>query len=250
MALRNISIPIPESRITYKKTASSEARYVYHIVRRYRNAQGTPTGEEKLIGKEDLQRPGRMIPNDNYTHYYPEPTDVINLDGPTKVLDAGHTALLRLRAHKLNLVSCLKQVFPDTYEQLLMTAIYMCCEGNVMMNFDLFQDQSLLAKGVRLRPQQCSEMFADISWQNRMDFFHLWTEQVVPKGETIAYDVTSLSTYAKIDAEFGYNRDHEALAQLNIGFLYGTSTPSRKKNPQNNQSSPESDANHSVCCVS
>ena len=56
-----------------------------------------------------------MIPNDNYCLYYPEPTDVINLDGPTKGLDARHTALLRLRAHKLHLVSCLKQVFPDIY---------------------------------------------------------------------------------------------------------------------------------------
>ena len=43
------------------------------------------------------------------------------------------------------------------------------------------------------------------------------------KGEYIAYDVTSVSTYSGgiSEAEWGYNRDKEKLPQINLGMYFG-----------------------------
>jgi transposase len=55
-----------------------------------------------------------------------------------------------------------------------------------------------------------------------MDFFRTWIYARDP-SEYIAYDVTSVSSYAKgIEAlEWGYNRDKESLPQLNFAMYYG-----------------------------
>lgn len=101
----------------------------------------------------------------------------------------------------------------------------MVCEGNVMMNLDLFTQESLLSSRVRLNSQRSSELFAAISEEQRFRFFKLWTARHKDEEQTLAYDVTSVSTYAEIQlAEYGYNRDQETLPHLNIGMLYGTRT--------------------------
>jgi transposase len=55
-----------------------------------------------------------------------------------------------------------------------------------------------------------------------MDFFRAWVNARQQK-EYIAYDVTSLSSYSRGSsmAEYGYNRDHESLPQVNYGMYYG-----------------------------
>ncbi|MDR1903196.1 MAG: hypothetical protein LBQ88_13070 [Treponema sp.] len=62
-----------------------------------------------------------------------------------------------------------------------------------------------------------------------MAFFRKWVA-VNGGGEGalsayVAYAVTSIPTYARgIDhAEWGYNRDHETLRQINIGMFFGES---------------------------
>ena len=55
-----------------------------------------------------------------------------------------------------------------------------------------------------------------------MTFFRAWAHEH-GRGQYLAYDVTSFSTYAKgiTDAEWGYNRDGEKLPQINLGCYYG-----------------------------
>jgi ATP-binding cassette subfamily B multidrug efflux pump len=52
MFRKNYIVPIPKERVGFKKSGDPNARYVYYITRRYRNKNGTPTCDEKLIGKE------------------------------------------------------------------------------------------------------------------------------------------------------------------------------------------------------
>ncbi|WFF73326.1 transposase [Proteiniclasticum sp. QWL-01] len=225
MAMLNISIPIPTERITYKKDGPDKPRRVYHVEKRYRNALGTPTAKEVAIGKEDPTRPGWMIPNERFTEFYPLPVDAISLTPPQEVLAAGHIALLWQRAEAIGLTKALQQVFPLQAQELLAMAIYMVCEGNVMMNLDLFIRESLLSTRLSLNSQRSSELFAQISEEQRFRFFKLWSAFHKDEEQTLAYDVTSISTYAEIQmAEYGYNRDQETLPQLNIGMLYGTKT--------------------------
>ncbi len=223
MALLNISIPIPDERITFKKAREGKARYVYHVVKRYRNKHGTPTAKEMMIGKEDPDRQGRMMPNENFTKYYPMPHDVISLAPKNDVWEAGHMAFFKMRAEKIGLVSALERAFPAMYEELLLIAIYMACEGNVMMNMDYFLQSSLVPRNLVVSPQRTSDVFAELTVDKQMAFFSIWKDSALREGETVAYDVTSLSTYADLPlAEYGYNRDRESLPQLNVGVLYGT----------------------------
>ncbi|MFZ2258622.1 MAG: transposase [Clostridiaceae bacterium] len=225
MAMMSISIPIPTERITFKKVGAGKPRRVYHVEKRYRNAKGTPTAKEVSIGKEDPTRPGWMIPNDRFQEFYPLPQDVISLTPPQEVLAAGHIALLWRRAESLGLKEILSQIFPEQAQELLSLAIYMACEGNVMMNLDLFVQETLLSTRVNLNSQQSSELFATINEEQRLQFFKLWSARHKDEEQTLAYDVTSISTHAQIPmAEYGYNRDQETLPQLNIGMIYGTMT--------------------------
>ena len=225
MAMLNISIPIPAERITFKKAGAGKPRRVYHVEKRYRNALGTPTAKEVAIGKEDPERPGRMSPNDRFQEFYDMPGDLISMTPPNQVLAAGHIALLWKRAEAIGMIEILQQVFPEQVQELVSLAIYMVCEGNVMMNVDLFIRESLLSSRVSLNSQRSSELFSAITEEQRFRFFKLWTARHKEAEQTLAYDVTSISTYADMPmAEYGYNRDQETLPQLNIGMLYGTKT--------------------------
>lgn len=225
MAMLSISVPIPKERVTYKKDKNGKPRRIYHVEKRYRNEHGTPTAREVAIGKEDPAHPGRMIPNERFKDFYSMPKDVIPLTAAQTVLMAGQIILLWNRAESLGLLDILDAVFSDKAQELLSAAIYMACEGNVMMNLDLFIKESLLSDKVQLNSQRSSELFAAINDEQRMLFFEKWIARHKRKEQALAYDVTSISTYGDLaKAEYGYNRDKETLPQLNIGLIHGSKT--------------------------
>nr|NGX62225.1 hypothetical protein [Chlamydiota bacterium] len=70
--------------------------------------------------------------------------------------------------------------------------------------------------------QRVSDLLRDISEDERQHFLGLWLEQVLEE-EYLCYDITSVSPYAKhnADTHFGYNRDNESLEQINLAMLFG-----------------------------
>lgn len=222
MSRKNYAVPIPKEKISFKKSSDPNARYVYYVTRRYRNKNGTPTSDEKLIGKEDPNQLGWMIPNKNYALFFPDSKEVRPLTLPTKVKQAGQGMLLTMLAENLGLRNLLEEMFPESWRSFLMSAIYMVCEGNVMMNTDFFWDEIQVPKDFNLSSQKISSLFASVTEEKLLRFFKDWSKLILKHGETVAYDVTSVSTYANLEiGEYGYNRDHESLPQVNFGLLYG-----------------------------
>jgi len=84
------------------------------------------------------------------------------------------------------------------------------------------QDETAISFTDRFDDQYCSKLFASIAYEERMRFFKEWV-RYRSEREYIAYDITSISTYSKGTdlAEWGYNRDGENLAQVNMGMFYG-----------------------------
>ena len=223
MSRKNYAVPIPKEKISFKKSSDPNARYVYYVTRRYRNKNGTPTSDEKLIGKEDPNQLGWMIPNKNYALFFPDSKEVRPLTLPTKVKQAGQGMLLTMLAENLGLRNLLEEMFPKSWRSFLMSAIYMVCEGNVMMNTDFFWDEIQVPKDFNLSSQKISSLFASVTEEKLLRFFKDWSKLILKHGETVAYDVTSVSTYANLEiGEYGYNRDHESLPQVNFGLLYGS----------------------------
>lgn len=80
-----------------------------------------------------------------------------------------------------------------------------------------------------LAPQRISELFSSIDKDDMNHFFKKWIKHSNTE-DYIAYDVTSISTYSNgiIEDEYdGYNRDHDNLAQINLGMF----TPTKTKLP-------------------
>jgi len=227
MTLRNDPVPMPGKKITYKKGKNGTI-YVYLTLRAYRNKDGKATSDETAIGKKDPDT-GMLIPNTRYFDLFPgangmkhEHITPVKPTSPSRVESYGTTHFLMEIAREIGLQKILLKCFPHNWQQILAAAFYMICEGNVMMYINDWYDETHVSFANRMNDQQCSTLFADISFDERMNFFKEWI-QLRTEQEYIAYDVTSVSTYSKgIDlAERGYNRDHEKIPQVNIGMYYG-----------------------------
>ena len=224
MALKSNPVPMPTDKVSLKKVNRTE--YVYYSVRSYRNDKGKPTSDEVSIGKKD-QETGMLIPNRRYFELYQED----NVEGyekkdslvVTKVGSFGTVYTLMNIAEAIGLQKVLEKCFPMTWCNILYAAFYMICYGNVMMYIEDWFDETDQLLVDRIDDQQCSRMFASITFGERIDFFKTWVK-FRTENEYIVYDVTSVSTYSSgIDiAEWGYNRDDENLMQVNLGMFYGT----------------------------
>jgi len=220
MALnRNNQVPLPERGIV--KYKSKDATYVYYITRIYRNEKGKPTNDRVSIGKID-EETGMLIPNRNYYEIYPSPDSLPRQSEIESIKSCGVTYAIDGLLNELGLVEIMRKKFPKLADQIIALAEYILCEGNVMSYYEDWYDEVYPHGDVRLGSADISRIFQAIDYKSRMDFFRTWIYARNP-SEYIAYDVTSVSSYAKrIEAlEWGYNRDKESLPQLNFAMYYG-----------------------------
>jgi transposase len=211
---------MPEKKITYKK-AINETIYVYYTLRAYRNKDGKPTSDEVAIGKKD-KATGALIPNKRYYEIFQE-TKIDTV--PRSVRSCGNTTTLMEIAKQTGLLKILEACFPANWNRILACAFYILCEGNVMMYVEDWFDETKVPFAERMNDVDCSKLFASITEEERIRFFIEWLRCRGEK-EYIAYDVSSISTYSRnIDiAEWGYNRDHDSLPQMNLGMYYGVTS--------------------------
>ena len=217
MGIKHQTVPMPKKKITYKKGPRGTL-YVYYTLRAYRNAQGKPTSDEVSIGKKDFET-GGLIPNANYFKHVPEP---VIAEIPKKIKSYGNSYILYDLAKKLGIERILRNCFEDDWQLIMTIACYMICEGNVMMYLPDWCDTTYTILPKNHETIKSSELFSQISYESRLKFFSEWIK-LRREQEYIAYDVTSISTHATgIDiAEWGYNRDKESLAQINLGMYLG-----------------------------
>ncbi|MCX7747327.1 MAG: transposase [Clostridia bacterium] len=226
----NIKVPMPTERIVIRKL--KDIYYVYYRTRAYRNAKGQPTNDTVLIGKKDLES-GMLIPNKKYYEIYDiKPMDTIESNEkaeneliPETILDYGNNYLLDHLLEKYDVNSTLKYAFPDLYKEIATLAKYMLCEGNVYYYCEDWCDKTHTGLPKSISSQKSSEICKSISLKQRTKFFKRWI-YAREKEEYLAYDITSISSYStgNDNVEWGYNRDEEALPQINMGMIFGEST--------------------------
>lgn len=220
MALsRDLRVPLPKHGIIkYKR---KDAIYVYHITRIYRNEKGKPTNDRVSIGKID-EETGMLIPNRNYYDFYASPGRQSIQTEIETIKSYGVTYTIDGLLNELGLIEIMKRKFPKYSEQIIALAEYMICEGNIMSHYEDWVDEVYPHGNIKLGSADISRIFQSIDYKSRMDFFKTWI-YARKQSEYIAYDVTSVSSYAKgIEAlEWGYNRDKENLPQINFAMYYG-----------------------------
>ena len=114
-------------------------------------------------------------------------------------------------------------------KDILSLAWYLASEGSALSDSDSWLDYYENPRGSTMSSQDVSRLLDSIDYDGMMTFYKLWLKEAVKgaaKTDKILYDLTSISYYgSSIDAaEYGYNRDHEALPQVNYALLCIRST--------------------------
>ena len=126
--------------------------------------------------------------------------------------------------------SILEKSFGESMmKDILSLAWYLASEGNALSDSDSWLDYYENPRGSTMSSQDVSRLLDGINYDGMMTFYKLWLKEAVKgaiKTDKILYGLTSISYYgSSIDAaEYGYNRDHEGLPQVNYALLCIRST--------------------------
>ena len=216
-------VDMPTKGVSINRSANKAIPYVYHIGKGYRNEYGKPTSKKVLIGKLDEEE-HKLIPNARYFEIYggtPQKQVDSNAEVQT-VQDFGHYYLLDAIIHQYRLDEIMRNIFGDASEELLLLAIYTALEGSVLSYCEDWCENTYLFNNQRLTSQRISVLLNEVTEKKKADFFKAWMYAREPH-EYFAYDVTSIYSYSRGNesVEYGYNRDKEALPQINLAMFYG-----------------------------
>jgi transposase len=126
--------------------------------------------------------------------------------------------------------SILEKSFGDKRANDVMSlAWYVASEGNALSDSDSWLDYYENPRGSTMTSQDVTRLLDSIDYDGMMTFYKLWFKEIVAgaaKKDKVLYDLTSISYYGSgIDAaEYGHNRDHEDLPQVNYALLCLRST--------------------------
>lgn len=215
-----VDLPV-EKGIKVKKAGEKKEEYVYKVIQYFRNQDHKPRTKSIMIGKYDPPT-GKMSPNKNYYAYY----GISPLAQSGRSLSFGLVFALTEAAVDLKLYGILSPIFGDkAASEILVASIYTLQCGNVMDGIDDWCEKHETALDGPLTSQSTSELFARIREPMRRSFFEAWIDASFTRG-SVCYDVTSVSSYSDHlpMVERGYNRDHDDLAQFNLGLFCDEAT--------------------------
>lgn len=208
-------------------------QYIY-LAEGYRNENGQPRQKRKSIGKidpitgqkiykpeylEQLKRSGIQIPME-----CTESEKLFSVEDIRKssVRSYGAYYLYRKISERNGLIPALKESLPGCWMEYFTLACYMISTGDPLMYCkDWLVDMESYPVG-SLSSQRISELLMDLPAEGREAFYKGWYA-VHDDKEYLALDITSESSYSELieDVEWGYNRDHERLPQINLCMMMG-----------------------------
>ncbi len=135
----------------------------------------------------------------------------------------GNIFLLNWIAEKIGLKNIIEKCFPAHHKELLALAFYEISEGSPLYLFPYWLEENHLPRVRKMESSSISKFCEEIgrSQQQKLNFQEEWLSHLQPV-DALFYDITSISSYSSnIEfVEWGYNRDHENLAQLNMGVVF------------------------------
>lgn len=135
----------------------------------------------------------------------------------------GSVFLLKYLSEKIGLKKVLSKIFPDDFDNILNLCYHQITDETPDYLFNYWFEQNFLPSSKKMSSSKISELYSKIG-SSQVDiklFIKDWIKHLNPIN-TIYYDITSISSYSTNNdfIEWGYNRDGENLAQLNLGLLY------------------------------
>jgi hypothetical protein len=138
------------------------------------------------------------------------------------IKDYGASYFLEAIARKIGLIEILARSLPDCWEEVFMLACYLIASDKPVMYCDDWIESNESMEVGRMSSQRVSDLLAGFGYGERNSFYKAWHKHI-REQEYIALDITSVSSYSRqmTEVEWGYNRDHEDLPQINICMLFG-----------------------------
>ncbi len=192
--------------------------YVYEVTSAWDKEKKQPRNKQVCIGKIDPQT-GEFIPSkrlnpDQAVARDPAVTATTKIVGPTMLLDS--------ITSELGLDKILKACFPKAYQQILCMAYYLTARGGSLSHCEPWSKSHVQPYNGILSSQRISEILRSIDADGQQTFFAKWGKRVL-ENDYLCYDITSISSYGELNeyVKYGYNRDGDKLAQINLALLFG-----------------------------
>ena len=138
-----------------------------------------------------------------------------------KIIHPGPQLVFESITQRYGIDSRLSRAFgKELATDILSLAWYITSEGNALSNNDSWLDYFENPKGRGFSSQEISRLLDLIDYDGIMTFYKLWLEGFI-ETDKVLYDLTSISYYGGgINiADWGYNRDHDDLPQVNYALL-------------------------------
>ena len=202
-----------------KKTGVS---YVYEYTSYWDKEKKQGRNKQVCIGKIDPVS-GEIIPSKRFAS--PGVSSQVALDDESITATAqivGPSLILDSISERLGLRKLLKSCFPQTYQQIMAMAYYLVVEGGALSFCSTWCKSHAPALATSLSSQRISEVLLSITTDQKQTFLNRWMKEIL-EDDYLCYDMTSISSYSQINEyiKYGYNRDGEALPQLNLAVLFG-----------------------------
>ena len=205
--------------IIYQKDKRSGITYAYESISYWDKEKKQSRAKRRLIGR--VAEDGTIVPTDGRGK-----RKKTVMKEEFKRSFYGATYLLDAIGKKIGLIEDLKRSFGEKYKQILSIVYYIILEADAPLF--RFEKWSILHKhpyGKNIPSQRSSELFASITEKDKLHFLSLWGRHRKDK-EFWVYDTTSISSYSKglKQIQYGYNKENDNLAQLNLAIVFGESS--------------------------
>lgn len=195
--------------------------YVFEAVAQWDTEKQQSRQKRIYIGKKDSVT-GEFLPNKKYYELYGEDARLENIQTSSivKSVDFGNIYLMDRAASACGLKQVLADCFPDCWKEILTCAMHSCSENEALYLCEEWAYNSCVP--VIPVSQRISKLLKELDEDSRMKFYRKWAELRGEK-EYLALDISSISSWSELInyVEYGYNRDHEDLPQINLAMLFG-----------------------------
>ena len=213
--------------IVFQTDKRSGITYAYRSISYWNKEKKQSRAKRTLIGRVDKET-GEIISTDGRNRKIND--DTLRVKRGSKAVEVvrrffyGSTYLLDAIGEKLGVTQDLKQCFPDTYRQILSIAYYMIIEDRTPLTVLRNGVSCTSIRMVLLSPRSVAANCSPVSprrGNNSSSFFRGregWRRNS-------ATDTTTLSSYSETlkQVQYGHNKEHDLLPQLNLALVFGQS---------------------------